>query len=305
MDAGGTLPADETDPRGRERLGLLLGFLGVVMFGGTLPFTRLAVAELDPWFVTFGRAAVAGLIAVAVIAIVRPRLPPRTEFIRYALAAVMLVIGFPGLTGLAMVTVPAIHGAVVLGVMPLTTAAMSALIFGERPSPLFWACATAGSALVVVFAIRDGGFGLAMGDLYLLGAVLATAIGYVLSADLSRRTPGWLVISWMLVLMLPVTIPAALWTMPPDPAAISRAAWTGFAYVAVISMYLGFFAWNTGLAIGGTARVSQVQLLQTFVSLAIAVPLLGETLDWRTLLFALAVVAVVAIGRRARITQRG
>lgn len=288
----------------RETLGLLLGFVGVVIFGGTLPFTRLAVEALDPWFVSAGRAALSGLLAATtLVALRRPR-PDAGDLRSLALAALCLVGGFPVLTALAMQSVPASHGGVVLGVLPLATAAMSAFLGGERPSPAFWLAALAGAALVVGFALRDGGGRFERGDLYLAGAVAASSLGYVLSGRLAQRgLGGWEVISWILVISLPVTIPLTIVLAPSDPGAVPAWAWAGFAYVTILSQYLGFFAWNAGLSLGGIARVSQVQLLQTFVTLLIAAGLNGERVDAPTWAVAIVVVALVLVGRRAAVQR--
>jgi drug/metabolite transporter (DMT)-like permease len=287
----------------RETLGLLLGLLGVVIFGATLPATRAAVADLPPWFVTMGRAAVAGLLAAAVLLATRPPRPARAQWGDLAIASLCVVVGFPGLIGLAMQTVPASHGGVVLGVLPLATALCGAIFAGDRPSPAFWLWSVLGAALVVAFAARDAALGLSLGDGYLFLSVAAASLGYVFSARLSRSMPGWAVISWAVVAALPVTIPAALWLMPQDLGAVRASAWAGFAYAALFSMYLGFFPWNAGLAMGGVARVSQVQLLQTFVTLAISALLLGEAIDLPTLAFALAVAGTVMMGRRAPVLK--
>ncbi|MHB2167581.1 DMT family transporter [Alsobacter sp. R-9] len=289
--------------RSRETLGLLLGFVGVVIFGATLPMTRIAVPFLDPVFLTAGRAALAGVIAVVVLAVLRRPLPTAQQWPRLAAASLLLVGGFPTFSGFAMKTVPASHGAVVIGVMPLATAVVGTIILRERPSPAFWAAAVAGAAIIVVFSLRDGGGHVQAGDLLLLGAIASASVGYVLSADLSHRMPGWEVISWACVLALPLSVPVAWWTAPGDPWAVPPAAWAAFAYLGVFSQYLGFFAWNAGLAMGGVSRVSQVQLLQTFVTFGIAAWIAGESVDWPTWLAAIAVCGVVLVGRRARVAR--
>jgi drug/metabolite transporter (DMT)-like permease len=293
----------ESSSVSRETIGLLLGLLGVIIFGATLPATRAAVADLSPWFVTMGRAAIAGVIAAAVLlASMRP-LPPKAMLTDLLIASVCIVVGFPALIGLAMQTVPASHGGVVLGILPLATALFGAIFGGERPSLTFWVWSLIGAALVIAFSIRDADMTLTLGDIYLFFSVFAAALGYVFSARLSRLLPGWEVISWAVVIALPFTVPIALWLMPADPGAVRTSAWLGFAYAAIFSMYLGFFPWNAGLAMGGVARVSQVQLLQTFVTLTVSATLLGEVVDMTTIAFAVAVVVVVLLGRRAPITQ--
>lgn len=301
-DADGPGDMNRATAEGRRGLwlGLALGFVGVVIFGGTLPFTRLAVAGLDPWFVTAGRAALAGLLALAVLAATRRRLPPPGVLGRIALASLALVGAFPATMAIAMTSVEASHGGVVLGILPLATAIAGALFGRERLAPGFWASAVLGAAIVVGFALRDGVSGLAPGDAYLVLAVASAAFGYAVSGVLARAMPGWEVISWALVVALPVTIPAALALAPADLAAVPAASWLGFAYATLMSQYLGFFAWNAGLALGGVARVGQVQLLQIFVTLAIAAVLNDERVDATTWAAAAAVVAVVVAAARAR-----
>ena len=288
-------------PSPRILLGLAIGFVGVVIFGATLPMTRIAVGHLDPWFVTFGRAAVAGLVAVVVLVATGRRLPLRRDLPLYGVVMACLITGFPAFTALAMVTVPASHGGVVLGILPLGTAVAAALVSGERPSIGFWLVGVIGAILVGVFTLRQaGGLHLSAGDLFLVLAVVAAALGYTVSAMLTRSRPGWEVVSWMLALSLPVTLPAAWWFAPASPWAAPASAWWAFAYVALFSQYIGFFFWNAGLALGGIARVGQVQLLQTFVTLAIAAFINGETVGPETIAFAAAVALVVLAGSRMR-----
>lgn len=288
----------------RQTLGMGLGFIGIAIFGGTLPATRLAVEGLDPFFITVGRASASGLLSAALLLILRRHWPSMRQIRTMLICIVTLVLGFPGLMALAMLTVPASHGGVVLGILPLTTAAAASLILGERPSLRFWLLAGLGTTVVVVFALRDNGGEIAIGDVYLFLAAISTSIGYVFSADLSREMPGWEVISWILVLALPLTLPLAIWLWPANPGAVPAAAWVAFAYVSVFSMFVGFFAWNAGLVMGGVARVSQVQLLQTFVTLGLSAVINGEHVGPSTIAVAALVVAIVAAGRNARITQK-
>jgi drug/metabolite transporter (DMT)-like permease len=288
----------------RQTLGMGLGFIGMTIFGGTLPATRLAVEGLDPFFITAGRAAASGLLSVALLLILRRRWPSMRQIRTMLICIVTIVFGFPGLMALAMLTVPASHGGVVLGILPLTTAAAASLILGERPSLRFWLLAGLGTTVVVAFALHDSGGEIAIGDVYLFLAAISTSIGYVFSADLSHEMPGWEVISWILVLALPLTLPLAIWLWPANPGAVPAAAWVAFAYVSVFSMFVGFFAWNAGLVMGGVARVSQVQLLQTFVTLGLSAVINGEHVGPSTIAVAALVVAIVAAGRNARITQK-
>jgi drug/metabolite transporter (DMT)-like permease len=285
----------------KESKGLWLGLLGVVIFALTLPMTRLAVGpaddpQLPPVFVTAGRAAFAGLLSLVWLFVTRAPRPTAGQLPVFAASALGTVVGFPLFVALALRHVDAMHAAVVTGLMPLATAVGAALWFRQRPSAGFWACAAAGCALVLVFAFIQGSGRLSAADGLLLLAVLATALGYVSGAQLATQMRAEQVICWVLVLSLPLTLPVALWSWPEQP--VRWSAWGGFSYVTLFSMWIGFFAWYRGLAIGGTVRVSQVQLVQPFLSLLFAVPLLGEHLAPATVLFSLAVVATVFVGKR-------
>jgi drug/metabolite transporter (DMT)-like permease len=281
-------------------LGLVLGTAAVILFGGSLPMTRLAVLTLDPWFVTMARGALAGVVAGAVLLALRRPIPWR-DLPRIAVIALCLVVGFPGLMALAMTSVGSAHGGVVLGLLPMATAVAAVFLAGERPSPFFWAMSAAGAALVVVFSLPEEGFLPVLGDLYLLASVAICGAGYALSGALARRMPGWEVISWAVVVSLPILLPATLLLWPAELSSVRWPAWGGLLYVALISQYFGFWLWNSALALGGVARIGQIQLLQTFATLAIAAALLGEHVDLRTVAFAIAVVAIVALGLRARV----
>lgn len=283
----------------RDLLGFGLGFVGVVIFGGTLPMTRLAVTVFDPWFVTVGRAAIAATLAAALLLVLRRRIPPRRIWRDLAIAAVTTVIGFPILSAIAMQTVPAAHGGVVLGLLPLATSVAAVAINGERPRPIFWFWSLAGAVLVTAFSLRGGDAAFGWGDVLLVASVISASTGYGYYARVAPVLAGWESISWALVLMAPLTMPAALFLYEPAYAAAPAPVIGALLYVGVFSVFIGFFFWNAGLAIGGVARVGQVQLLQTFVTLAIAAPLNGETIDGATIGFAFAVMGVVLMARRA------
>jgi drug/metabolite transporter (DMT)-like permease len=287
----------------RETAGLLLGFVGVVIFGITLPMTRLAVEVLDPLFVTTGRAALAGLVACFVLLISKKPFPVYRDRVLLMCAAICLCAGFPGFTGYAMQHVDASHGGVVLGIIPLATAMAGSVISHQRPSRGFWVTALLGAAIVVGFSMQASGGAIQLGDLLLLGSVLSAAIGYSLAADVSTRLSGWEVISWIVLLALPVTLPVALWSSPSDLSMVSPLHWGAFLYLGLFSQYFGFFFWNAGLALGGVAKVSQVQLLQTFVTLAFAALINGESVGLSTWLVALVVVGLVLLGRRMRVEK--
>jgi len=284
-----------------QRRGFLLGLLGVVIFAMTLPMTRLAVGDasapqLLPAFVTAGRAAVAGLLSLVYLLAVHAPWPGRAQAAPLAVSALGTVVGFPIGIALALREVEAMHAAVITGVLPLATALLGAWATGQRPSAGFWACAVTGCGLVLAFAVWQGSGQLSVADGWLLLAVGSAAVGYVAGARVSAVLPAQQVICWVLVGSLPFTLPLMLWWWPAAP--VRASAWLGFGYAALFSMWLGFFAWYRGLALGGVVRVSQVQLLQPFLALLFAVPVLGERLDAATLAFSLAVIAVVFIGRR-------
>lgn len=286
-----------------ERKGLWLGLAGVAIFALTLPMTRLAVGTpeaplMSGAFVALGRAAVAALLSALFLLATRAPLPGRGDWWPLVVTAGGVVFGFPLFTSVAMRHVEAVHASVIVGVLPLATALVGALLHRQRPSLGFWSCAAVGSALVVAFAVLRSGQGLRLhvADALLLAAMACAAIGYGFGARLSQRMRAEHVICWALVIAWPLTLPLALWMRPA--AALPAAAWWGFGYVAVFSMWIGFFAWYRGLALGGTVRVSQVQLVQPFLGMVFAVPLLGEHLDTVTIAFALAVIATVFVGKK-------
>lgn len=293
-----------------EARGLWLGLAGVALFSLTLPMTRLAVGtadspQLSGVFIAMGRAVVAAALSALFLLATRAPAPRRADWWPLAFTCAGVVLGFPLLTSIAMRHVEAVHASVIVGVLPLATAAVGAWLHRQRPSKGFWGCAVVGSALVMAFAvIRSDATGLALhpADLMLFAAMACAAVGYGYGAKLSQGMRPEHVICWALLMGLPVTLPGAIWSWPASPIAAS--AWWAFGYVAVFSMWLGFFAWYRGLAIGGTVRVSQVQLLQPLLSLLFAVPLLGEKLDIATLGFSLAVVATVFIGKKMPVHAR-
>jgi drug/metabolite transporter (DMT)-like permease len=290
--------------RADEIKGLWLGLAGVTIFALTLPMTRLAVGtpdapQMSGVFIALGRAVVAALLSAAFLIATRAPLPRKQDWPALAITSAGVVFGFPLLTSIAMRHVEAVHASVIVGVLPLATAGVGAWLHRQRPSAGFWVCAALGSALVVAFAmLRSGhdGFSIEPADLLLLAAMACAAIGYGWGAQLSQRMRAEHVICWALVIALPLTAPFAAITRPQSP--LNATAWWGFAYVAVFSMWLGFFAWYRGLALGGTVRVSQVQLVQPFLGMLFAVPLLGERLDALTLGFGVAVIATVFIGKK-------
>ncbi len=297
-------PADETASPPTQhalRQGLAYGLIGVAAFSLTLPATRVAVAELDPTIVGLGRAIAAALLAGIVLAAGGQRFPGLAVLPRLGVVALGIIVGFPWLSAWAMQHVPAIHGAVVIGLLPLSTAVFAALWAGERPSALFWLATLTGSGAVVIYAAFSGGGTLHLADLALLGAVVSAGLGYAEGARLARTLGGLQVISWALVLAAPLLAVPVGFAVAAHGLHAGAAAWGGFAYVSVFSMYLGFFAWYRGLVRGGIARIGQLQLLQPFLTIVASAALLGEPLSAGALVAAAVVVGCVAIGRRARI----
>ena len=295
-----------------ERRGLVLGLIGVIIFGLTLPATRLAVVELDPVFVGLGRAVVAAVPAAIVLLLARAPIPSRRQFALIAVTAAGIVLGFPLLATIAMRYAPAAHGGVILAMLPLTTAMAGAVVAGERPSTGFWLTGVAGAIAVASYAFLstqttgtadDNASSMQWADLMLVGAVISAAMGYAIGGQLSRDLGGWQVICWALVISAPVMLAIVALLSGPINWSASPRAWCGFAYVAAFSMFLGFFFWNQGLALGGIAKVGQLQLLQPFVTLLAAAQILSETIGMLEIGFAALVVALVALGVNMRVMR--
>ncbi|NKN36191.1 DMT family transporter [Agrobacterium sp. a22-2] len=289
-------------PLSSASLGMLLGLAGVTIFGLTLPMTRIALDGFSPLFITFGRAVIASTAAGITLLALGKRWPTGSFATLFG-AGLCVTVGFPAFSSIAMQTLPASHGGVVLGTLPLLTSIFAVIVDGERPGPLFWVCGIAGALLVIGFSVRQSGLHLEIGDLWLLAAAVSASLGYVLSARLARRVAGWEVISWALLVTCPIAVVGALVTAltggiaSPGPTAVGA-----LFYHGLLSMFGGFVFWNAGLAIGGISRVAQVQLMQTFVTLIFSALLLGEHIDIETIIFALSVAFVVWLGRKARIS---
>jgi drug/metabolite transporter (DMT)-like permease len=286
------------------RRGYAWGLLGVLGFSLTLPATRVAVAELPPLFVGLGRELAAAVIAAPLLVLTRqPRLTA-AQLRTLALVIAGVVFGFPIFTALAMGKADASHGAVVLGLLPLATAIAGFVIHHERPSPAFWLAALLGSAAVVTYALGAGAGRLSGADAALGGAIVAGAIGYAGGAKLAREIGAWPVICWAVVVAAPLLLPIVAYVAWQHRLEASPRAWTGFAYVSLISALLGFFAWYRGLDLGGVARVSQTMLLQPFFTLGFAALLLGEPITPLAVGCAAVVAASILISRRSRIYRR-
>ncbi|SMQ22687.1 EamA-like transporter family protein [Pseudomonas helmanticensis] len=283
-----------TTPALEKTSGWINGFIGVVIFSGSLPATRLAVLEFDPVFLTVMRAAIAGVLAVALLWLFRQRRPARQQWLSLFIVAMGVVLGFPLLTALALQHVTSAHSIVFVGLLPLATAIFAVLRGGERPRSVFWLFSLLGSALVVGFALSQGLTASPTGDLLMLAAIVACGLGYAEGAKLSRTLGGWQVICWALVLSLPLMALLSLWLAPASFSHISLSAWLCLAYVSLFSMLIGFVFWYRGLAQGGIAAVGQLQLLQPFFGLALAATLLHEQVSLSMLAVTLGVILCVA-----------
>ncbi|MDF2779021.1 MAG: transporter [Enterobacteriaceae bacterium] len=278
--------------------GWLNGLLGVIIFSGSLPATRIAVLDMDPFFLTFLRASIAGLLAAGLIAGFREKRPHRSQLVPLVIVALGVVVGFPLLTALALQHVTSAHSIVFLGLLPLTTAIFGVLRGGERPRPAFWIFSVLGSLLVVGFALSQHASASLTGDLLMFAAIIVCGLGYAEGAKLTRKLGGWQVISWALIVALPFMLIASFTTRPESFSAFSTSAWIALGYVSLFSMLIGFIFWYKGLALGGIATVGQLQLLQPFFGLGLSAALLHETVDPQMLVSTLGVILCVAGSRK-------
>ena len=278
--------------------GWMNGLIGVVIFSGSLPATRVAVLEFDPVFLTVARATLTAFLALSLLLLFKEKRPARHQLVPLIIVALGVVVGFPLLTALALQYVTSAHSIVFVGLLPLATAAFGVLRGGERPRPVFWLFSVLGSLLVVGFAVSQGLSSSPQGDILMLLAILACGLGYAEGAKLSRTLGGWQVISWALVLALPMMAALTWWRMPDSFSGISAPAWFSLAYVSLFSMLIGFVFWYRGLAQGGIAAVGQLQLLQPFFGLALAATLLHEHVSIGMLGVTVAVILCVAGARK-------
>ena len=282
----------------RRTQGWLNGLVGVVIFSGSLPATRLAVMEFDAVFLTGARAVLAALLAAGLLLAGRQRQPARQDLIPLLLVALGCVVAFPLLTGLALQRITSAHAMVFIGALPLATAIFAVLRGGERPRPAFWLFSLLGSCMIAGYALAQGVAVAPVGDVLMLVAIVACGLGYAEGARLTARLGGWQVISWALVLSLPVMLPLAWFTAPASFDGIHAPAWLGLGYVSVFSMLVGFVFWYRGLAQGGVASIAQLQLLQPFLGLTLAAVLLQEQVTWLMQLAAVMVIGCVAGARK-------
>lgn len=277
---------------------MLIGFIGILIFSLTLPVSKIAVLSFDPYFIAFGRATLAGLVALAYLAYKKEALPTRIDFAKFVVISLGVVFGFPIFTTVAMTEGSSSHGAVILGMMPLATTVIGVMRFKERPSLGFWLVSLLGAGLVMSYALLKNSGSFTHVDLLLVLGGLCACIGYVEGGELSRKINPRAVISWALVISLPINIAMTIYTGNPLYIDAGMVAWTSFIYLSIFPMFLGFFFWYEGLAIGGIARVSQVQLIQPFCTLLAASILLGDSLTLMNVVFAVLVVSTVILGKK-------
>ncbi|WP_183558651.1 DMT family transporter [Mucilaginibacter sp. SP1R1] len=291
-------------PEQNQTSGWINGFIGVLLFSGSLPATKAAVLDLSPFFVTVTRAGIAGLLAVCVLLVFREKRPKKAQLYSLIIVASGAVVGFPLLSALALQYITSAHSLVFIGMLPLTTATFGVLRGGERPHPLFWVFAALGSFMVIGYALSQGLSASPIGDILMLLAIVLCGLGYAEGAKLSRELGGWQVISWALVLSLPFTVPLMFFLRPLSISTVSSAAWIGLAYVSVFSMLIGFVFWYRGLAQGGIAAVGQLQLLQPFFGLALAALLLHEQVSMGMVGITVCVILCVAGSKKLAVHRQ-
>ena len=282
---------------------MLIGFVGILIFSLTLPVTKLAILSFNPYFIAFGRATLAGAVALAYLVVKHEPMLAKADIGKFVVIALGVVFGFPILTTVAMTHGSSSHGAVILGMMPLATTVIGVIRFGERPSLGFWVVSVLGAALVVVYALLKSSGSFTLVDILLVLGGICACIGYVEGGELSRKMNPRAVISWALVISLPFNIVFSYLTFDSAYFDAGISAWTIFIYLSLFPMFLGFFFWYEGLAIGGIARVSQVQLTQQFCTLVAASILLGDSLTVMNLIFAVLVVSTVILGKKMLIKR--
>ncbi len=283
-----------------KKSGWIYGFIGVAIFSGSLPATRIAVADFDPVFLTFIRATIAGVLAIFLLVVFPQKRPDFSNLVSLFIVAFGVVVGFPLLTALALQHITSAHSIVFIGLLPLSTAIFGVLRAGDRPPLVFWLFAAAGSTLVAGFALTQGLSVSWIGDILMLAAILVCGLGYAEGGKLSRELGGWQVISWALVLSLPIMAPLAIYFRPETFIPISQAAWIALGYLSLFSMLIGFVFWYQGLAQGGIAAVGQLQLLQPFMGFMLAATLLEEKISWPMVLVSITVVLCIAGAKKTR-----
>ncbi len=284
--------------------GYFYGLLAVIFFGLTLPATRMAITELPAIFVALGRSVIAAIMGVTYLFMVKAKRPAKQQLLRLAIIALCVVFGFPLFSSMAMQTLPASHGAVVMGIFPLATT-MAAIIFAhEKPGWKFWVWGMVGTTTVITFALIDGDNRLYAADSYLLLAVAFASTGYAISGNLARTMPGIEIISWALIMALPAIALTAVFIISDINWHASPQSWTAFFYIGIFPQFLGLALWYRGMALAGISHIGQIQLFQIFITLAASAILLDEPISYSMIFFALIVVFAVFMGRRTQVIYK-
>lgn len=287
-----------------EVKGLVYGIIGVICFGITLPVTRYISPSFDPFFIGFARAFIASFAAAIVLISLKAKRPDRSQLKSLIVVTLGVVLGFPVMASFAMKYVPASHGGVVVGLLPIMTAIFGTLISKDRPSFWFWITSIIGSALIIAFTLSKGGGHFQLGDLALFAAILCAAIGYSVGGTLSKEMGGKYVICWAMIFSLPLIIYPVVTLFPAHPENIPTTHWIGLIYLSLVSQLFAFFFWYKALALGGIARISQLQLTQPIITLSISAIFIGELIGVQTIVFAILIILVVAINKRMPIATR-
>ncbi|WP_326735190.1 DMT family transporter [Streptomyces sp. NBC_01022] len=296
-NAPARLASPDSLPAGRN--GTLLALLGVLSFSLTFPSTAWGLESFGPWSLVALRSLLAAAVAGGVLLAARVRVPERQHWAGLAVVAGGVVVGFPLLTTLALQTSTTSHAAVVVGLLPLTTAAFSSVRTGSRPPRAFWAAALAGAAVVIAFTVLQSGGGLSAGDLYLFCALLVCAAGYTEGGRLAKVMPGWQVTGWALLLTVPLAVAGAAIALPYEPVRLTAHGVIGLVWVSVASTFFGLYVWYRGMAEIGVARASQLQLAQPLLTLIWSFLLLGEEVTAAAPAAAVAVLVCIAVTQRA------
>lgn len=278
--------------------GWINGFIGMLIFSGSLPATKAAVLGFDPLFLTAARATIAGLLSLAMLLLYKEKLPTFKQWVSLTVVSLGVVVGFPLLTAIALQEITSAHSLVFLALLPLSTAIFAVIRGGEKPRPIFWFFSVIGSLLVMGYALSQGGASSISDDLFMIASVIVCGLGYAEGATLTKALGGWQVICWALIVSLPPMLILGFILMPEELTTISVSAWVGLGYVSIFSMLIGFIFWYKGLSQGGIATVGQLQLLQPFFGLGLAAVLLHESVNLLMLFVTIGVIFCVAGSRK-------
>jgi drug/metabolite transporter (DMT)-like permease len=299
----GKITQDEAKVKDETR-GMIYGVIGVILFGITLPITRYISPSFDPFFIGFARAFIASFVAVFILITLKAKRPSRNQFKSLLAVTFGVVLGFPVMASFAMSYVPASHGGVVVGLLPIMTAIFGTIISKDKPSIWFWVTSLFGSALIIAFTLSKGGGHFQTGDLSLFLAIFCAAIGYSVGGTLSKEMGGKYVICWGMIFSFPLVIYPVITLFPAHPESVPTAHWLGLIYLSLVSQLFAFFFWYKALALGGIARISQLQLTQPIITLFISAIFIGELIGLETIIFAILIIGVVAINKKMPIMTR-